>query len=146
MEELNHSKFMKLALEEAKLALDRGDGPIGCVIVHRNQVISRGGNRVRTTRCKLDHAELVAIRNSAEYLHAHGEECILYTTLEPCAMCIGAIAVSGIGQVIYGESDPKRGGTEAHVHVPYVRSAIETYRGGILLSECTRLRAQWSEV
>lgn len=141
---VEHEEFMKLALDEARMALDRGDGPVGCVIVHRGEVISRGGNRTHTTRCRLEHAEIVAIRGNAEYLNAHGEECVLYTTLEPCVMCVGAIAVSGIGQVIYGEADPVRGGAEAHARVPYVERAIKTYRGGILADECAELMAQWS--
>ena len=140
MEEAEHSKFMRLALEEARLAFDRGDGPIGCVIVHRDHVISRGGNMVRTTRCKLDHAEMVAIRESAGYLDTHGEECVLYTTLEPCAMCLGAIAATRIGRVIFGEADSERGGTEAHAHVSYVRTRVKSYRGGVLASECAKLR------
>jgi tRNA(adenine34) deaminase len=88
----------------------------------------------------------IVVRKKAEYLNTHGEECVLYTTLEPCIMCIGAIAVSGIGQVIYGEADPDRGGAEAHAYVPYVERTIKTYRGGILADECAELRAQWSRV
>ena len=144
--DVEHRKFMNLALDEARMAFDRGDGPIGCVIVHRGKVISRGSNQVNSTRCKLEHAEIVTIRNRANYFDTHGSECILYTTLEPCIMCIGAIAVSGIGQVIYGEADPGRGGAEAHVQVPYVGRIIRTYRGGILADECAELRAQWSRV
>ena len=143
MTDVEHRKFMNLALDEARKAFDRGDGPIGCVIVHRGKLISCGGNRVITTRCKLEHAEIVAIRDTAEYLDTHAEDCVLYTTLEPCIMCVGAIAVSGIGQVIYGEPDPVRGGAEAHAYVPYVKRTIKTYRGGILADECAELRARW---
>lgn len=146
MTDIEHRKFMNLALDEARIALDRGDGPIGCVIVHRGEAISRGGNEVYTTRCKLEHAEIVAIRKKAEYLVTHGKECVLYTTLEPCIMCIGAIAVSGIAQVVYGASDPDRGGAEAYARVPYVERTIKTYRGGILADECAELLAQWNRV
>jgi len=143
MEETEHRKYMKMALEEARLAFDRGDGPIGCVIVHNEQVISRGGNMVRTSGCKLDHAEMVTIRDSAGYLEMYGEQCILYTTLEPCTMCLGAIAAMRIGRVVFGEADSVHGGTEAHVHVSYVRTHVKSYRGGVLASDCATLRSQW---
>ena len=141
----DHERFMKFALDEARTAFERGDGPIGCVIVHRGKVVSRGGNRVMTTRCKLEHAEIVALRDGADHLSANGGECVLYTTLEPCVMCIGAIAVSGISEVIYGAADPVRGGAEARAHVPYVQRAIKSYRGGILADECGALWARWNQ-
>jgi len=136
--------FMRLALDEARKALARGDGPIGCVIVHHGEVVARAGNQSVTTGCKLEHAEMVAIRGAADYFDANGAECVLFTTFEPCVMCMGAIAIARIGAVVYGEADPQRGGAEAFAHVPYVTRALTSYRGGILADECAQLRADWT--
>lgn len=144
MAEAEDRRYMTLALEEAQRALERGDGPIGCVIVDGARVIARAGNMVTTTGSKLDHAEMVAIRAGAAELSGRAEACVLYTTVEPCAMCLAAAATARIGTVVFGAADPARGGAEAHRHLSYVRDRVRTYRGGVLAGECTALWARWS--
>ena len=81
---------MALALKEARAAGTLGDRAIGCVIAHDGAVISHGRNAVYTRLCELEHAEIGAIRSGYSYLESHAPDCVLYVTLEPCAMCIGA--------------------------------------------------------
>jgi tRNA(adenine34) deaminase len=143
MNEPAHEVFMRLAIGQAELALARGDGPIGCVVVRDSEVIARAGNMVYSTGCKLDHAETVAIRACSSVLWQDAPECTLYTTLEPCVMCLGAIAFVRIGNVVYGEADPEHGGSDAHTRVPYVRRCLNCYLGGVLAHECADLRSKW---
>ena len=138
---MDHESFMRAALEEARRAGRRGDRPIGCVIVRGSAVIAAAGNRVHSTGSELDHAEIAALRAAADDLRPGGKDCTLYTTLEPCVMCLGAIAASGVAEVFFGEADPRRGGTLAWTHVPFLRSRIRRYRGGLLAEACASVRA-----
>ena len=135
-----HHDMMRVATRQAVDAGARGDRPIGCVVTHNGRIIAQAGNRVLTNGTELDHAEMMAIRQAREYLQRHASECTLYTTLEPCVMCIGAIAATGIRRIVFGEHDPKRGGGTAHESVEFVASRIEEYQGGVLEAECIRIR------
>jgi tRNA(adenine34) deaminase len=102
--------FMDLALQEARLAGERGEVPVGCVLVRGSEVIARGGNRTLTERDPTAHAEMVAIRHAARRLGSERlEDCDLYVTLEPCAMCAGAVSFARIRRIYYGAADPKGG-------------------------------------
>lgn len=108
--EKDHNYFMKKAFEEAKYAFYKNEVPVGCVIVNNNDIISRSSNMVELLNDSTAHAELIAITSAQNSLNTKNlDNCILYTTLEPCLMCYGAIYWSKINTVVYGASDKKRG-------------------------------------
>ncbi|MDQ7079172.1 MAG: nucleoside deaminase [Paracoccaceae bacterium] len=134
---------MQAALQEARHAAARGEVPVGAVIVSRTgQVVAQAGNRTRELKDPSAHAEMLAIRAACRIL---GQERLvdhdLYVTLEPCAMCAGAIAHARIRRVYYGAPDPKGGGVEHGARVfdhPQCLHRPEVY-GGINETECARL-------
>ena len=105
----DHAAYMAEAIREAEAALGRGDRPIGCVIVHGQQIVGRGSNHEFTLHSKLEHAESRAMRSCAPCLYEHSDECIVYTTLAPCVMCLGMIVMANIRHVVYGADDPGGG-------------------------------------
>ena len=101
---------MESALREAEQALKRKEVPIGAVIVHKSRIIGRGYNQIETLQDPTAHAEMIAITAAAGDLgNRRLEECTLYVTLEPCAMCAGAIVLARIPRVVFGATDPKAG-------------------------------------
>jgi tRNA(adenine34) deaminase len=101
---------MARALEEARRARAIGEVPVGAVIVHSGEVVATGHNLTQTINDPSAHAEMVAIRRAAEHLgHWRLLDCTLYVTLEPCAMCAGAIVLSRIPRLVFAASDPKAG-------------------------------------
>jgi len=108
--EKDHIHFMRKALEEAKYAFYKNEVPVGCVIVNENEIISRSSNMVELLNDSTAHAELIAITSAQNSINNKNlDGCILYTTLEPCLMCHGAIYWSKINTIVYGASDEKRG-------------------------------------
>ena len=108
--EKDHIHFMKKALEEAKYAFFKNEVPVGCVIVNENEIISKSSNMVELLNDSTAHAELIAITSAQNSINNKNlDGCILYTTLEPCLMCHGAIYWSKINTIVYGASDEKRG-------------------------------------
>ena len=108
--EKDHNYFMKKAFEEAKYAFYKNEVPVGCVIVNENEIISRSSNMVELLNDSTAHAELIAITSAQNSLNSKNlDNCILYTTLEPCLMCYGAIYWSKINTIVYAASDKKRG-------------------------------------
>jgi tRNA(adenine34) deaminase len=106
----DHERWMAAAIAEANKAAEKDEVPIGCVIVHGGQVIGRGHNLTESLQDPTAHAEMIAITAAAEYLGSRRLlDCTLYVTLEPCAMCAGAIVLARIPYVVYGTSDPKTG-------------------------------------
>jgi len=136
---------MRLALAEAARALEEGEVPVGCVIVHDGVIVGRGHNLVERLRDATAHAEIVAIGAASTTLDSWRlAECTLYVTLEPCAMCAGAIVLARVGRVVYGALDPKAGacGSVLNVldeprlnHQPAVTSGVLATEAGALLSE-----------
>ena len=107
------TSFMDMALQEARAAGERGEVPVGCVIVRDGEVIARAGNRTLADRDPTAHAEMLAIRRAAAVLGSERlDDCDLYVTLEPCAMCAGAVAFARIRRLYYGAADPKGGAVE----------------------------------
>ena len=133
---------MSLAFAEARAAEARGEAPIGAAIVRDGVVVARAGNRTRELADPTAHAEMIAIRVAAAAL---GSErlvgCDLYVTLEPCAMCAGAISHARIQRLYYAATDPKGGAVEngpRFFRQPTCHHAPETY-GGIRESEAAEL-------
>ena len=125
--------FMELALEEARKAQDLGEVPIGCVIVRDGEVIAAAGNRTLTDRDPTAHAEVLAIRAAARKLGSERlVDCELHVTLEPCAMCAGAMSFARIRRVYYGAPDPKGGAIDNGVRFfasPTCHHRPEVYGG-----------------
>ncbi len=102
--------FMRLALREAERAIEHDDVPIGCVIVHGGEVISASRNERELRGDPTAHAEVLALREASQRLGGWRLlDTVLYVTLEPCAMCAGAIVLARVPRVVYGASDPKAG-------------------------------------
>lgn len=111
--------FMREALREAKMALAENEVPIGCVIVHNNDIIARAHNQREKLNDPTAHAEMIAITQASSYLESWRlEDTTLYCTLEPCPMCAGALVLSRIKRVVYGAKDPKGGACESHLNIP----------------------------
>ncbi|MGV3042689.1 tRNA adenosine(34) deaminase TadA [Staphylococcus rostri] len=106
----SHEYYMSLALDEAYQAAQKGEVPIGAVVVKDDQVIARAHNLRETLQLPTAHAEHLAMEQAAEALGTWRlEGCTLYVTLEPCVMCSGTIVMSRVEQVVYGAEDPKGG-------------------------------------
>ena len=107
---MDDDRFMQEALKQAGLAAEEGEVPVGAVIVHDGRVIARAHNQVETLRDATAHAEMIAITQAAEALEnwrLEGAE--MYVTLEPCAMCSGAMVLSRVARIVYGADDPVAG-------------------------------------
>lgn len=110
MEPFDDNYFMKKAFQEAKLAYEKGEVPVGAVVVAQNRIIARAHNLTEMLTDVTAHAEMQAITSAANLLGGkYLNECSLYVTLEPCVMCAGAIGWSQLGKLVYGASDSKRG-------------------------------------
>jgi tRNA(adenine34) deaminase len=144
------ASFMDLALEEARAAGKRGEVPIGCVIVKDGAVIAPAGNRTLADRDPTAHAEMIAIRAAAAALGSERlDDCDLYVTLEPCAMCAGALSFARIRRLYYGAADRKGGAVDSGVkffaspschHRPEVYGAIAEAESSALLKQFFRER------
>ena len=130
---------MQLALQQAKQALGLGEVPVGAVIVKNDLVISRGHNTREIDQDPTAHAEMKAIRSAASSLGTWRlNETTLYVTLEPCAMCAGALVQARMGRVVFGASDPKSrayGSISDFLAEPHFNHLVEV-QGGILADEC----------
>ena len=102
--------FMRLALREAERALEHDDVPIGAIVVHEGEVIGAGRNERELRQDPTAHAETIALREASRALSSWRlRDAVLYITLEPCAMCAGAIVLARVSRVVFGASDPKAG-------------------------------------
>ena len=105
--------IMDIALEEAREAAARGEVPVGAVVVRNGEIIAKGGNRTRELNDPTAHAEMLVIREACSALNSERlTGCDLYVTLEPCAMCAGAISFARLERLYFAASDPKGGGVE----------------------------------
>jgi tRNA(adenine34) deaminase len=132
-------KFMRLALDEARKAEAMGEVPVGAVVVFEDQVVGRGCNRNLADKDPSAHAEIVALRDAGAALGNHrlldGE---LYVTIEPCAMCAGALIQARLRRLIYGATDPKAGAVKSVLQVlnhPALNHQMEVVPG-VLAEEC----------
>ena len=122
--------FMAKALEQAQLAFEAGEIPVGAVVVAKDKIIARSHNLTEMLCDVTAHAEMQAITAASEYLGGkYLMDCTLYVTLEPCAMCAGALYWSQIGRLIYGATDSKRGyhlfGNLLHPKTQVVQGVLE---------------------
>jgi len=137
--------FMRLALREAQRASEHDDVPIGAVVAHAGELIAAGHNERELRQDPTAHAETIALREAARVLGSWRVlDAVLYVTLEPCAMCAGAIVLARIPRVVFGASDPKAGacgsvldvlGEPRLNHRPDVASGLLAEECGALLSE-----------
>jgi tRNA(adenine34) deaminase len=141
---------MSIALSEARAAGARGEVPVGCVIVRKDEVVARAGNRTLADRDPTAHAELLAIRAAAAALGSERlADCDLYVTLEPCAMCATAMSFARIRRLYFGAADPKGGAVEHGVrffsaatchHRPEVYGGINESESALLLRDFFAVR------
>ncbi len=142
--------FMDIALEEARSAESRGEVPVGAVVVRNGEIIARNGNRTREFNDPTAHAEMLVIREAASKLKSERlSGCDLYVTLEPCAMCAGAISFARLARLYFAASDPKGGGVEhgprffnqatCH-HAPDVYSGLSEEESALILRDFFKSR------
>ena len=131
--------YMRIALQLAQDAADAGEVPVGAIVVKNGEIIGRGSNAPISTSDPTAHAEIRAMRDAAQHLANYRlVDCTLYVTLEPCAMCSGAIQHARIAKVIYGANDPKTGacGSVINLMAETKLNHHTEVSGGVLAEEC----------
>lgn len=129
--------FMRQALQEAQLAFEEDEVPVGCIITCRDKVIARTHNLTETLHDVTAHAEIQAITAAAEALGGkYLDTCTLFVTVEPCVMCAGAIGWSQMGRVVYGARDEKRGFENFAPKAFHPKTEVVS---GVLENECAEL-------
>lgn len=141
-----HDQWMRYALQQAQIAYEQEEVPVGAVIVHEGRVIAEGYNQRETLNDPTAHAEMIAITQAAESLGSWRLlDCTLYVTLEPCPMCAGAIVQARIPTVIYGTIDPKAGACHSLFHITEDDRLNHraTVMGGVMQDECRAILQQF---
>jgi tRNA(adenine34) deaminase len=137
----NDAMWMEQALAEARAAATKGEVPVGAVLVHEGREISRGHNRTIADCDPTAHAEMIALREGAKALGNYRlTGTTLYVTIEPCAMCAGAMIQARIARLVYGCKEPKGGAAESCFSIfdhPMVNHRVEVI-GGVMAGECSR--------
>ena len=119
---MDDTGFMRAALAEAGKAAARGEVPVGAVVVRQGRIVARGANRPITSSDPTAHAEVVALRKAAKKSGNYRlPDCELYVTIEPCAMCLGAIVQARVRRLVYGAPDPKAGAVSSTMRFPFGR-------------------------
>jgi len=133
---------MEAALREAQRSAERDEVPVGCVIVHDGIIVGRGCNQVEGLKDATAHAEILAIGAASTTLGSWRlSECTLYVTLEPCAMCAGAIILARLGRLVYGAQDPKAGACGSVldvIHEPRLNHSLPV-TSGVRAEECSEI-------
>ncbi len=132
-------ELMRAALDEAAKAAAAGEVPVGAVLVRDGAIVARGWNRPISTSDPTAHAEIVVLREAAAALGNYRlPGCELYVTLEPCAMCVGALVHARVSRVVYGARDPKTGACGSIVDLPAIAhwNHHGVFSGGLLADEC----------
>ncbi len=129
--------FMREALKEANKAYEKGEVPVGALVVYRNKIISRAHNMTETLNDVTAHAEMLAFTSAANYIGGKFlKGCTLYVTLEPCVMCSGASYWTQIDKIVYGTNDEKRGVTLLSDNILHPKTIMT---GGVLQLECASI-------
>ena len=138
----NDELFMREALRFAQRALETGEVPVGAVVVCHGQIVGRGWNRNISDSDPAAHAEIVALREAGASVGNHRlGECDLFATIEPCAMCAGALVHARIKRLVYGADDPKAGAVHSVMQVlnhPQLNHKVAV-RSGVLAGRCAEL-------
>ena len=137
--------FMKKALSEAQLAFDRGEVPVGAIIVTNNKIIARSHNLTEMLNDVTAHAEMQSITAAANFLGGkYLKECTLYVTIEPCQMCAGALYWSQISKIVFGARDERRGfismGTKLHPKTVVLSGVLEQECAALMVEFFTKKR------
>lgn len=138
--------FMIEALKQAKQAADKGEVPVGAVIVHKDKIISRAHNQVEILRDPTAHAEMIAITQATSFLQNRWlSECSVYVTIEPCSMCAGALVLARIKEIIFGAADPKTGACGSVVNIASNKKLNHRIkvRKGKLEADCSFLLSEF---
>ena len=139
---------MRAALAEAKVAAEEGEVPVGAVVVAGGEIIARGHNRSETDNDPSAHAEIVALREAAQKAGNYRlTDGTLYVTLEPCAMCMGALVQARIERLVFGAYDPKAGAAGSAIDLSDSRSFNHRFEinGGVLAGECAEVLKSFFE-
>ncbi len=133
--------YMQQALQEARLAYDEEEIPVGAVVVSGDRIIARAHNNTERLHDVTAHAEMLALTAAANMLDAkYLTECTLYVTLEPCTMCAGAAGWTQVGRIVYGASDPKRGFERLGRGMLHPKTVVVS---GVMKEECERLMKEF---
>jgi tRNA(adenine34) deaminase len=136
---MNDTEYMAIALELARNAWHRGEVPVGAIVVRNGEVIGRGFNQPIARHDPTAHAEILALRDAGNRIGNYRlPECSLYVTLEPCAMCAGAIMHARVKRIVYGAADPKTGAAGSVVNL-FQETRLNHHteiEGGVLATEC----------
>lgn len=138
---MNDEKFMREAIKQAQKAVKKDEVPVGCVIVRDNKIIARGYDKRESTNDPTAHAEIIAIKKASKKLKTWRlEDCDLYVTLEPCAMCLGASLLSRIRRIIYGTENPKFGAITSVINLlDFKWNHKITVLSNVLKKECSEI-------
>jgi tRNA(adenine34) deaminase len=139
MDETYVEAMMRAALAEAEAAGEAGEFPIGAVVAVDGKVISRGRSRQRELRSQLAHAELEALQRGGDVLWERHDDAVLFTTVEPCPLCLGAAVMADVPRIVFAHEDPAVQSGLIVERVPYVARHIDVYRGGVLRVESRAL-------
>ncbi len=141
-------RFMRMAVEAAKIAQDNGDVPIGAVIVHKDQIIAKAYNQREQLQDPTAHAEIIALTQAAAALESWRlDDCTMYVTLEPCPMCAGALVLARMARLVYGCPDPKTGACGSLYNIVQdnrLNHRVEV-TAGVLANECSALLTEFFE-
>ena len=137
IEPFSDEYFMKKAFSEAVLAFEKGEVPVGAIVIGNQKIIARAHNLTETLNDVTAHAEMQVITAAANLLGGkYLNDCTLYVTLEPCVMCAGALGWSQIGKIVYGATDEKRGFKKFAAKALHPNTEVI---GGVLETECAEL-------
>ena len=138
---MNDTIFMKAALREAGKAAAAGEVPVGAVVVRDGRIVARGHNKPIESSDPTAHAEIVALRKAARKAGNYRlPDCDLYVTVEPCAMCLGALVQARVQRLVFGALDPKAGAVSSIMTFPFEQANHRPeIVGGILADECAKL-------
>jgi tRNA(Arg) A34 adenosine deaminase TadA len=135
-------QFMRLAIDQARIAAEKGDVPIGAVIIYQDRVIAKAHNQRELLTDPTAHAEIIALTQAASYIgywRLHG--CTMYVTLEPCPMCAGALVLARLDRLVFGCDDPKTGAVKSLYNITQddrLNHQLEV-TSGVLADDCSKL-------
>jgi len=138
---MDDAKLMRAALAQAVKAAERGEVPVGAIVVRAGRIVARGSNRPVRSSDPTAHAEIVALRRAAKKAGNYRlPDCDLYVTIEPCAMCLGAIVQARIRRLVFGAPDPKAGAVRSVMDFPFDKvNHRPGIVGGVLVGESAAL-------